>query len=71
MKINISFEKWSPYYSLGQKLDFYIYIKFLECSYEEFYSWLDKNEQRMIEWLTKYDIDIAYSEKVIQLVKND
>lgn len=71
MKIKITFEKSARYFSLGQSLDFDIYLYFLETNYEEFYNWLDETEDQRMLLAEKYNyfVDISYSEKVIKFSK--
>lgn len=76
MKLDITFERYSHTYD-EKRLEFRIYLKFSECSYDEFYKWLDDNNGRLkkfYEWTgeenkpkksTEVYVDISYSEKVI------
>lgn len=61
MKITIIFSKKSRYEGFSLRLK--IWIKFTYCTHEEFYRWLDSNENRLKN--IKMDYDIGYSDKVI------
>ena len=61
MKAQITFEKFARYFGYyGEEPILYVKIIFYECSYEEFYKWLDYNKERFGRVH-----DIGYSDKVI------
>jgi hypothetical protein len=60
MKATIIFQKTAPYFTLGQEPELKIAMKFTECSYDEFYEWLDEHKGRL-----ERVYDIGYSDKVI------
>ena len=61
MKINVTFEKTARFWWQGQALTLKIWLRFTECTYDEFHEWIDNNEER----LKGKSYDIGHSDKVI------
>lgn len=58
MKVKITFSRESRF--LGQKPKLAIYMRFEQCSYEEFYEWMERRKNRL-----NRVFDIGYSDQVI------
>jgi|19_taG_2_1085344.scaffolds.fasta_scaffold309682_1 hypothetical protein len=61
MKISVTFEKTARFWGQGQEPSLKIWMRFTECTYDEFHEWIDSNEER----LEGKSYDIGHSDKVI------
>ena len=64
MKIIINFERELDRFPTQFRLR--IWMRFTECSYEEFHDYLDKNSERLMKMRLSYDV--GHFDKVIYFV---